>query len=360
MGTVANNSALFFRDKPIFGFDIGHGSLKVMQLDPSSSRPKIVGYGTASFDSSAIKDGVIVSHEPIAEAAHKLFKNQLIGDITTRRVVVAIPSYRTFSRLLTLPALNNKELKEAVELEAEQYIPMPLDEMYLDYNVVHRDAEKFDLFVIAAPKKIIDSHLELMHILGLETVGIGTTIDAAGQLFLRDKQSDVPAVLVDFGSLSADITIFDQSMMFSGTVSGGGEIFTNRIKETLGVSQSEAHIIKTKYGLSASKKQKEIVAQLDPVLSQLAQEIRRMIRYYEDRYGSERKISQVITLGGGANMPGLSDWLTSTLRLAVRTCDPWEYCDFAGLQPPAQADKPMYATVMGLGLIDPHDKGLFK
>jgi cell division ATPase FtsA len=77
-----------------------------------------------------------------------------------------------------------------------------------------------------------------------------------------------------------------------------------------------------------------------------------MIRYYEDRYGSERKISQVITLGGGANMPGLSDWLTSNLRLAVRACDPWEYCDFHGLQPPSQADKPMFATVMGLSYYD--------
>ena len=65
------------------------------------------------------------------------------------------------------------------------------------------------------------------------------------------------------------------------------------------------------------------MAALDPVLSQLAQEIRRMIRYYEDRYGTERKITQVITLGGGANMPGMSEYLTNALRLAVRTCDPW-------------------------------------
>jgi Tfp pilus assembly PilM family ATPase len=165
-------------------------------------------------------------------------------------------------------------------------------------------------------------------------------------------------VLIDFGSLSADISIFDRDLLVSGTVSGGGEVFTDRIREKLGVSQNEAHIIKTKYGLSASKKQKEIAAALDPVLSQLAQEVRRMIRYYEERYGAERKITQVVTLGGGANMPGLSDWLTSNLRLAVRTCDPWEYCDFHGLQPPSQADKPMYATVMGLSFIKPQE--LFK
>lgn len=353
MGT--SKSTYFFKDKPIFGFDIGHGSLKVMQIEHQGKKSRVIGYGTAVFNGDAINDGVITDHAAVAKATVDLFNGQLIGDITTHRSVVAIPSYRTFTRLISLPPLSGKDLKEAVELEAEQYIPMPLSELYLDYNIINRDNEKIDLFAIAVPKKIVDSHMQLMQILGLEAVGVGTTIDAAGQLFLQDGQSDSPAVLIDFGSLSADISIFDQNLLVSGTVPGGGEVFTNRIRDSLGVSQTEAHIIKTKYGLGASKKQKEILAALDPVLSQLAQEIRRMIRYYEDRYGAERKISQVVTLGGGANMPGLSDWLTSTLRLAVRTSDPWEYCDFHGLQPPSQADKPMYATVMGLSFIKPQE-----
>lgn len=355
MGTP--NTTIFFKDKPIFGFDIGHGSLKVMQIEPGHKHghARVIGYGSAKFEAAAIKDGVVIDHEPIAKATLDLFKNRLVGDITTHRAVVAIPSYRTFSRLISLPPLMGKELKEAVDLEAEQYIPMPLDELYLDYNVVSRSEEKLDLFVIAVPKTIVDSHLQLMRLIGLETVGVATTIDAAGKLFLQDKQADVPAVLVDLGSLSADITIFDKNMLFSGTVAGGGQNFTARIRDALGVTDAEAHIIKTKYGLSASKKQKEIVAALDPLLSQLAQEIRRMIRYYEDRFGSERKITQVITLGGGANMPGLSDYMTSSLRLAVRSCDPWEYCNFGHLQPPSPADKPMYATVMGLSLIHPEE-----
>lgn len=353
MGT--NKSSHFFKDKPVFGFDIGHGSLKVMQIERPGHRTKVVGYGTATFDANAMEDGIITDPTAIAKATNELFKKRLIGEITTNRTVVAIPSYRTFTRLISLPPMSGKELKEAVELEAEQYIPMPLEELYLDYNIVARDKEKMDLFAVAVPKKIVDSHLQLMRLLGLETVGVESTIGAAGQLFLEDKQSDIPAVIIDFGSLSADITIFDRNLLVSGTVSGGGEVFTNRIMEALKVTHAEAHIIKTKYGLGHSKKQKEVTTALAPVLAQLAQEVRRMIRYYEDRYGSDRKIGQVITLGGGANMPGLSEYMTSTLRLAVRTCDPWEYCDFNGLQPPSKVDKPMYATVMGLSLTRPQE-----
>jgi type IV pilus assembly protein PilM len=349
-------STHFFKDKPIFGFDIGHGSLKIMQTEMHGKRPRVVGYGEAKFDASAIDDGVIVDPKIIAKATQDMFKNHLIGNINTNRAVVAIPAYRTFTRLINLPAISGKQLNEAVALEAEQYIPVPLEELYLDYEIVGRgDEGTIDVFAVAVPRKIVDSQVKLMEILGIETVGVKTTIDAAGKLFLQDKQSDMPTVLIDFGSLSADVAIFDQHMLVSGTVSGGGTVFTNRIRDHLGVSDAEAQIIKTKYGLGPSKRQQEIRAALEPILQQLAQEIRRMIRYYEDRYGDKRKVTQVVTLGGGANIIGLADYLTDNLRIAVRACDPWMYCDFKGLQPPARADKSMYATTMGLSLVSPKE-----
>ncbi|PIZ61962.1 hypothetical protein COY17_03355 [Candidatus Saccharibacteria bacterium CG_4_10_14_0_2_um_filter_52_9] len=80
-----------------------------------------------------------------------------------------------------------------------------------------------------------------------------------------------------------------------------------------------------------------------------------MIRYYEERYGNDRPVEQLITLGGGANMPGLSDYFTQSLRLAVRYLDPWQYLDHTGLQPPAIPDRPMYATVAGLSLVRPSE-----
>ncbi len=342
----------FFKDRPTFGFDIGNGSLKVMQTAVlGHGKPQMIGYGTASFSPAAIKDGVIIDHEAIAKATLRLFKNDLIGDVTTNRVIIAIPSYRTFTRSSTLPPMANKELKEAVELDAEQYIPLPSEDLYLDYSVTAQTAEKTDLFVAAVSRAIVDSQLQLMQILGLETVGVQTTIDAASTLFAHDKQHDIPAILIDFGSLSADITIYDKQTLVTGTVAGGGTSFTELIRDKLQVSQAEAQIIKTKYGLGPSRKQAEIVAAIDPILQQLIKEIKRMIRYHEERYGSKRTIGQIITMGGGANMPGLSEYLTSGLRIATRACDPWSYIDTHGLQAPSSADKPMFATAMGLSMV---------
>jgi type IV pilus assembly protein PilM len=357
--------ANFYHDKPLFGLDIGHGTLKVMQLaEPPAkdsfkgSKPKVIGYGFTAFDKAAQDNGVVIQPEVIAKSAHALFKKGLIGDITTRRAAIAIPAYRTFTRSLQIPKLQStKELQEAVQLEAEQYISMPLEELYLDYQIVRQTEDGLELFAVAVPRNIVDSYVELAQVIGLEAVLIEPTISSSGRLFSIADNSDDPAFIIDFGSLSCDISIFDNNnTLVAGTVvQGGGANFTNAIKTKLGVSLEEAGLIKTRYGLGVSKRQKEIEEALKPTMDLITKEIRRMVRYYEERYGTKRPIKQIITLGGGANMPGLSEYMTGALRMAVRHVDPWQYFNYKGLQPPSAADRPMFAMAAGLSLARPDE-----
>lgn len=347
------NNSVFYQDKPVFGLDIGFSSIKVMQTNLQNKRRVVTGYGVSGFDSMAIKDGVVVDPEIIAKVAHELFSKQLVGEITSRRVAVAVPAARTFTRTITLPKLSTKDLKEAIRLETEQYVPVPIEELYVDFSVINKNEKEQEILAVAVPRKIVDSYIRLTELLGLEIVAIESTISSASRLFVQAEQSDVPTVLIDLGSLSSDITIYDKALIVTGTVPGGGDSFTTAIADKLKVTKEEAHVIKTKYGMGLSKKQTEITDSLSPILDQMLKEIRRMIRYYEERSGTERKIGQVVTMGGGANMPGLSEHMTNLLRLPVRMCDPWQHMDFSGLQPPNAIEKSMYVTVSGLGLIDP-------
>jgi type IV pilus assembly protein PilM len=355
MGSI-HTQTNFMKNLPVFGLDIGHSSLKVMQTEVDHhGKMRVVGYGSANFDPSAITDGVLTDPEILAKATLNLFNHRLIGDITTRRAVMAIPSYRSYSRSIQLPKLKPDELEEAVRLEVEQYTPLPLDDLYIDYMVTAAAEETSEVFAVAIPRKIVDSYLVLSRLLGLETVLIETTMSAAARLFSHDVHSDIATVIIDFGTLSSDISIFRGQVVVTGTVPSGGLVFTRSIAKQLGISESEAATIKTHYGLASSKKQTEIAAALDPTLSATAKEIRRMIRYYEDRYGTDHPIGQIVALGGGANMPGLTDYFTSALRLPVRTYDPWNYLNAARLQLPARPDHPMYATVAGLSLTNPSE-----
>lgn len=354
--SMENTKTYFYKDKPIFGLDIGFNSVKVMQSRPHGKHRQVLGYGVGGFDSSAIKDSVILKHELIASAIHDVFEKHLIGTISTKRVALSIPASRTYTRTMNLPLISDSELPEAVRLEAEQYIPVPLDDLYFDYQVIERSEKGIELLAVATPKKIVDSHMELAAILGLEPIAFDASIEAAGRLFhIQGEANEIPAVLVDFGSVSADLTIYDNTSIVTGTIPCGGDMFTDLIAKKLSVNKQEAHLIKSKYGIGKSKKQSELLDVIGPELNKLVREVKRMIRYYEERSGSTKKIGQVVTMGGGANMPGVSDYLTSSLRLPVRMCDPWRNFMLNKLQPPSNVEKSLYMTVAGLSLMEPKE-----
>jgi type IV pilus assembly protein PilM len=355
MGSAIKSNTLFFEDKPLFGLDVGHGKVRVMQLRATKRVPKLVGYGEITFDPAAIQDGVIEKPEVIAQAVQELFKHHLVGKITTDRVALALPIARAFTRSLEIPTLNASELTEAVHNEVEQYIPAAIEDLYIDYSRTATDNTGVinNVFIVAMPRRIVDSYFTLSRLLGLEAVVMQTSSGACAHLFARDSQSDLPSLLIDFGSDSADITAYNGGPIVSGTVACGSELFTQAIAHELGVTEKEAALIKAKYGLNLSKKQAQIQKALDPHLNLLLKEIKRTIRYYEEHAHDKQKISQVIVAGGGANMPGMAEYLTSTLRMAVRSFDPTSYVDFGRLQPFNLTERMSYVTAAGLASIDP-------
>jgi type IV pilus assembly protein PilM len=350
------NDSLLFKDKPIFGLDIGFSNLKVMQLDSHGKRHTVTGYGLIDFDPEIIKDGVIVDPEALAKVIHKLFAQDIVGAITSRRVILSIPAVQTFNRTMQIPKLSQKELDEAIKLEAQQYIPMPLEELYIDYEIVRQNTDGLTLLISAAPRKIIDSYITFCQLAGLEIAAIETTISACNRIFMKTSVVDVPTILIDFGARSSEITVYDKkNMVVTSTAPGGGNNIAEILARQLEVTPKESHIIMKKYGLGVSKKQKQIIGSLSPLLESLIKEIRRMVRYYEERSGSNLKINQIITMGGGANMPGLAEYMTDRLRLPVRTFHPWDEFDFSLLTAPNEQERSAYATVAGLALIKHKD-----
>lgn len=354
------NQTVFYKDKPLFGLDIGFNTIKAMQIDlgDNKSKPAVTGYGVANFDEDAVKDGVIVDFDKLAQAAVTLFdSNTLIGDISTRRVAATIPASKAYSRVISLPAkLSKKELDEAVKLEATQYIPVPIDELYIDHAINHIDDNEKEVLVVGVPKKIVDSYMRFFDVLGLEVVALETTISSASRIINRvERSDDIPTIIIDLGSLSVDLTVFDKNLVVNGTIPGGGDDFSSRIAEKLKVDKSEANSIKTKYGLGVSKHQAEIREALKPQLDSLIKEIRRVVRYYEDRTDGQATIGQIITMGGGANMPGLVDYLTDNLRIPTRMCHFWSEFDLGKLQPPADAEQSLYVTAAGAAITEPSE-----
>ena len=348
-------TSLFYQDKPVFGLDIGRASVKVMQVDTNDNKSVVSGYGNASFDPKAIEKGVIVDPEPIVKAAYELITKGLIGTITTNHVALSLPNEYSFSRILVLPKMNSNDLAAAVQNEAEQSIPMPLTELYYDYTVnsVLEDGS-IEVQLIAASKAIVDSYMMVANALNLEVALIETNISAVTRIVRHSETTkDAVSLIIDFGSTAADLSIYDgNTLRITGTADCGSDHITELIAKSLKVSPQQAHTIKTRYGLELSKKQKDIVGAIEGELTKLINETKKVMRYYNDRT-KDGKIDQIIILGGGANLPGLSTYITDRIRVPARLCDPWQHLSFGKLQPPHQLETTLYTTSGGLSLVDP-------
>jgi len=354
---VANHKkiTLLHRDKPLFGIDIGRSSVKVIQLDKSSDpmKPRVIGYGSASTDPHAIEKGVIVDPESIVRSVFDLITKNIVGSISTRRVALSLPNEHCFSRIIPLPKMDSKDIASAVASEAESSIPVPLDQLYYDYEVMQtKDPDTVEVQLVATPKNIVDSYLAVAEALGLEVAHIETNITAVTRVVAHSEPvKDVVTLIIDFGSTAADLSIFDgKTARITGTADCGSDRITDLISQKLGVSSRQAYTIKNRFGIEFSKKQKDIAEAIDSELSKLINEVKKVQRYYAD-HSPVGEIGQIIILGGGATLPGFSTYITDHIRVPTRLCNPWGKIDFGRLQPPSVVETTMYATCSGLALI---------
>lgn len=352
-----SDTIYFYKDRPIFGLDIGASSAKIMQLNKTRDSCSVRAYGIAHYDEDCIEKGQIVNFEAVAKSIHNTFKAGLFGSISTRRVIFSVPAAYTYSRIISLPtSIEIKDIPEAVNTETQQYLPSALSELYTDYSIIDTQDKQRRILSVATPRTIIDSYMTLADILGLEVVAMEPTIGASNRLFDYTDQHRVPSVLIDFGALSTDITVYDKNLIVTGTINRGGDAFIEAIKQKLDVTREEAQTILTRYGLNVSKRQADIKNTLKPFMDELSKEVQRMVRFYEQRVNDQnKKIGQIVTLGGGANIPGLSDYLTMMLRMPVRPYDPWSTISFNKLKQPPRGEESIYVTVAGLSLVEPEE-----
>lgn len=311
----------------------------------------MVGYGYTDLDPSAIKNGEIIKTDVIASALRPLVDNVVIGKLTTDRVIAPIPTAHVFLRLLELQGVASDDLTAAVQLEAQQYVPLPAEEIYIDHSVLGTaEGGKTRVMMVATPKKIVNSYMELFKKLRLEVSGFEPSLLSIMRSVNFSHPEKTAKVIVDLGSESSDLAIYDGSIRLTSTTSNGGNHITKVIMDTLKVEEREAQEIKFRFGISKSKWQEKLAPALSPILSSLANEVQKMLRYYHEQPDTDGGISEIMLVGGGANLPGLSDFLTHLTGINVVTCDPWDNIKVKPLQPPHRLETTLYATAVGAAL----------
>lgn len=351
-------SLKFYHDEPLFGLDIGHASLKVLQMEATSGKAgNVTGYGLSNFDAGAIQNGVITDPAAIAKAMHELFEKNLIGKVTSQRVACSLPTAHTFSRPMTIPSTNHKEIIEAINLEAEQYIPIPLDNLYVDYEVISQDQQNTEVLMVAASKNIVDSYYKVLDMLNLQPVAFEPSINAASRLLqMQGVLKSEPTIIMDIGSVTTDIAVFDKSLLVASTVNSGSDNITQLISQGLHLTPKQANDVKNEFGIAFSDRQQRIIDATKPMLDNLVHELQKSVRYYSERAAkSGSKITQLEIVGGGSVMPGLTQYLAKEIRLVTQPADPWQSINFGSLPAPSEVERAAYITAAGEAILKPQE-----
>ena len=351
-------SKLFYKDKPIAGLDISSTGIKIMSVDPK--KWSVNGYGSLDLEPLKLKDAIEKEGNTyLTDNIKLLLAEKIIGTIQTDRVAIAISTARSYSRTFTLPISTEKSLHEAVLLEADQYIPIPTSTLYIDHQIIERTKKEITVLMSAVSRTIVDNIIKSVEAAGLQPVLVEPSITSVGRVLTVTEEGELPTVIVDIGPTSTDIAILDKgSIRVTGGLAIGGNTFTLDIAKKLNVALENAHQLKVLNGLNAGPRQQKLAGALEPSLQRILSEVKKVMRYYDERISDTRKLEQLLVVGSGSNLPGIGEYFTNALVMPARVASPWQKLDFAKLQEPPKQFRSRYITVAGLASIPP--KGIWK
>lgn len=343
---------LFYTDKPIIGLDISNTGIKVMAID--LKKWLVIGYGSIDLEPNKVKNSLEGDSTYLADNIQLLIKEKLIGSLTSNHVAIGIPTDRSFSRTFNLPSSVKDKLKDAVDLEVEQYVPVPTSMLYIDYQTIEQNKNGITVLMSAVPRMIIDKCVKAVENAGLSVSLVEPGMNAVARLLTYTEDGQLPSVIVDIGPASTDIAILDKGMVrVTAGLAIGGNTLTLDIAKKLGVTLENAHQLKVLNGLSAGPRQEKIKNSIEPSLKKIVVEVQKVMRYYNERISDDRKLEQLLVVGSGSNMPGIGEFFTNELVMPSRVASPWQKLDFGKLPEPARQFRPRYITVAGLSSIKP-------
>jgi type IV pilus assembly protein PilM len=350
-------SPLVYHKGPLLGIDIGSHAAKIVQVRHSGRGVDVVGYGHVSFAPETVVEGIIVDPEGLAQVIQPVLAGSTGAKFTARRVASALPISRVFTRTMQLPTMEPKDLDDAIRTEAEQSIPVPPSDLYIDHEIIgtsktDKGETRTDVMMAAAPRAIADSYVKLFKSLNLDLSLLEVSLMSDTRAISAASKSLGPALVVDFGSASADLAVYDGVIRFTGTIAVGGDQITATLVKNLGITAEQANEIKYKFGIGPSGLQAKVLEALDPLLKSLVNEIKKAIKYYQDRAAGKVTINQVIATGGSSNMPGLLDYLTKALGVPATLANPWTNLGLKHVKPVDALEAPLYTTAIGLALLE--------
>ncbi len=310
----------------ILGLDIGTKSIKIVEiLKQEKVKPvlvnfkvaEVIGIDTMSSESSEIEKLSSLLTQILSESKFE-----------TKNVNIALPEYAVFSRVIKVPKLKDKELASAIKFEAEQYIPLSMDDVNFDYSVVAETDTEMEVMIVAASKAEVNRYIKIITMSGLIVNEIEPEGFSVVRAVIQDQDISVPAMIVKIGNTTTDITItLAGSIRFTRTITTAGKAMTRSLEQQLNFSEIQAEEYKRNYGLNDAELEGKVFKAIMPMFEVITSEIKRAIAYYKSKHPIG--VKRIILVGGSVKMPSLLVNLASVLDVEVILGNPWIKIDYS-------------------------------
>ena len=296
------------RYRPLLGLDITTSSVKLIELTMSGGQYRVESYAAEPTPHNAINEKAIVDAEAVGEAIRRAVKR---SGAKSRLAAIAISGDAAITKVIQMPkSLGENELEGQVEMQADQYIPFPMEEVSYDYQVVgpsEKDPDMLDVLLVATRTENVEQRQAAVqasgltaHIVDVEAFALENAC-ALMRHQMPDGGIDRTVAVVDFGASSTTFSVLrDMKVIYTRDFAFGGQQLTEEIMRTYGLSMEEAGRAKKEGGLP-SNYQPEV---LDPFIDDMTQQVSRSLQFYLASGSGRSQPDQILICGGCANIPG--------------------------------------------------------
>jgi len=361
--------SLYEIEPEFFGLDLSDESFKFVQLKKIGYGFDVFAFGSYPIQRGIMEKGEIKKEDELVELLKTGLNNPEKGRLTTKYVVCSLPEEHSFIRVLQLPKMSKDETKEAIKWEIEQNIPLGIDEVYFDWEIINNLDVKLDhqdILIAAAPKTVVDPYVSVLRRSGLVPVAMEVESVSIVRSVIKGLVSDSPELVVDVGATRANFIIFSgMSLRFSSSVSVAGNKMIEAIAKEFQVEEKEAKRIFYEVGLDSElDSEGKVKNVLLPILKELSDQIENYMSFYSshllhDHKVKKKSLEKILLSGGVANLTGITAYLSSTLKVPVEIANPWTNILKEPLNevPDMSFRKSLrYTTALGLALREPGNK----
>ena len=307
---------------PAVAIDIGTYSIKAISAEPGSSpdiKRVVEVFNTTGLAIPTDDSNV----EKMAQLVESVFADY---DLPRRDVRLAIPETVVSTKVISLPPLSDAELASAINWQAEQHIPIPPEELALEYQVLFRpnknDKQPMRVLLVGLRKVVIERYVQLFHSIGVERSVIETQLLSIMRS-LQFVPEDPTTLIVHIGASNMNMAVIHKSeLKFVLSHLNGGQLLTKSLEQSLNMDTTQSEQYKRTYGLDQTQFQGKVREAMLPAARVLITEIKKSVQFFTNQNPQE-SVKRIVLSGGSALLPGLVQFVTDETGVEVLVSAPF-------------------------------------